>query len=577
MVESKVFPSTNCRSSLEKKITETRNQWKKYHLLPQNDDVSKELMQQGVAKLKVLIQDFEMAKHKMGVEERLECLFQIEKQTLVCVQYGAVVDTENLEGTAENYIGDVVKSNVNGMLRMVHEITRPSALIALSNKEILKETLKGFGLMLVFGMLIISVPFVLFIFLLSLLPWEQKGGGNESVVVANQSTLAWTLIPGLMFFYALLFWASARVLDTMLGSKAFRPLSYAFCACSFVYALVLLLIGPEAFLANYLDFVVGAIGLAFISFVQVYTLEATKQRSEDFKAKWAAKVQRAKQLGKKEPVLRSIGSTALKNCVPVFIVLVFAYLYVFTIHPLFKACVYDYQRTLVYILSLCIVKSGGEKLLKYVIEEIILVPERFADMILFTYEMVLSLEARLLLLSMPSTEAVFFTAILTALWEFSLRMFFVSRHRKKGETLEGMAKDTSVSYKFFTKKYKRYVRKAVVLTSNTCGDMVVEYAGANAAMAIYVCFSGKIAAFRFASFSGDNNKLTLIMALSSLAAQHVPEMICDTLSIWFEVRAGLRVTEYFSLQAKSFDVIVAKLSLVFCSAFIVLVTMRTYF
>lgn len=305
-------------------------------------------------------------------------------------------------------------------------------------------------------------------------------------------------------------------------------------------------------------------------------MEGLKQESENFKTKWADKIKKAKEKGQKAPVLESQLKTAFRNSVPVFILLATAYIYIFTVHPLFKSCKYDYERTLVYFLSLCIVKSGGEKILKYTLEKNGL-PDFGADLTLFIYELVMSMQARLLLLSMPSATSLFLASAVTAIWEFALRMFFVLKHIRDGKKFKNFTEKKLFKTKEeFNKKYKEHKRKAFVLTSNTCGDMVVEYVGANAAMAIYVSFSGMKDAFRFASFGGENVELTFTMVVLSPLAQHVPELVCDFIAMWYESRAGLKVKEYFYKQM-SIRYILPKLVVTLYCVFVVLFTMRKYY
>ena len=270
-----------------------------------------------------------------------------------------------------------------------------------------------------------------------------------------------------------------------------------------------------------------------------------------------------------------------------------------TIHPLFNACETFFERTAVYAVSLVLVKSGGEKALKYLLENVATgMPERGVDLLLFFYELAMSLQSRLLLLNMPDAAAVLATSVLTALWELGLRLFFIQRHRSKqarfvGLSNEALAADAAAAATSteagaeeervqqlqeraaslngrLSKLKKHLEREAVVLTANTCGDMVVEYSSANGAALILYYFGGYGQAFRFGGVALDGAKLVL-----ALAAQHIPELLCDTVSTWFELRAGLKVDAYFRAQMSWRAQAPKQLIAGFC-VFMVLCTMRTY-
>ena len=82
-------------------------------------------------------------------------------------------------------------------------------------------------------------------------------------------------------------------------------------------------------------------------------------------------------------------------------------------------------------------------------------------------------------------------------------------------------------------------------------------------------------AFRFASFGGEEVELTISTVVLSLLAQHVPELVCDYIAMWYESRAGLKVKEYFYKQ-QSMRIMLPKLFTTLVTVFMVLVTMREY-
>ena len=204
----------------------------------------------------------------------------------------------------------------------------------------------------------------------------------------------------------------------------------------------------------------------------------------------------------------------------------------------------------------------------------------------------MSLQARLLLLSMLDAGAIFATSVLTAGWEFGLRLFFIYRFSKKRKALlelreecEGLVdssssagaaaggEQTATEAAALRSKLAKLTadveRESVVLTANTGGDMVVEYLGANAAMQILFYFGGLTSAFRFVGGAPSGELVFL-----ALAAQHVPELVCDTLASWYEIRTGLPVREYFHTQMNWRVLVPTKLLYTVYSVFLVLFTMR---
>ena len=80
------------------------------------------------------------------------------------------------------------------------------------------------------------------------------------------------------------------------------------------------------------------------------------------------------------------------------------------------ACDTVAEKAAVYALSLVIVKCGGEKSLKYLLERVLTkVPASMTDLILFGFEINMSLQARLLMLSTPYPEIIFAASVLTGL------------------------------------------------------------------------------------------------------------------------------------------------------------------
>ena len=354
-------------------------------------------------------------------------------------------------------------------------------------------------------------------------------------------------------------------------------------------------LGPTAYLSAYLDYVLVAAACFALVVAAHFSVIVSAEAAPEFKARWAAKVARRAEEGKPPPRRRSRLKQALKSALPTLLIIVVVMFYVFAIHPLHAACDTDLQRVAVYALSLVLVKSGGEKVLKYLLERVLpKVPETMADFLLFGYELNMSVQARLLLLSTPNPSVVFATSVLTALWEVGLRLFFIFRFSKRcrqvkaqaalvvdleqrlGEDEDSggddakLATELKVAAARLRRMERLNQRESAVLTANTGGDMVVEYLSANMAMAILVGFGDSRAAFRFQG--GAPSKTLVALAL---AAQHVPELVCDAVATMAEVRAGLPVREYFEDQL-TWRVLPPKAGIVLLTVFLVLGTMRTW-
>ena len=93
---------------------------------------------------------------------------------------------------------------------------------------------------------------------------------------------------------------------------------------------------------------------------------------------------------------------------------------------------------------------------------------------------------------------------------------------------------------------KSLEREGAILVANTGGDMVVEYLSANLAMILLSLFGAKSSAFRFKNEEGTTLTMTLI--IQALAAQHLPELVCDMVCIVAESRAELPIAAYLRGQ-----------------------------
>jgi hypothetical protein len=431
------------------------------------------------------------------------------------------------------------------------------------------------------------------------------GGWDDAASQLRPNAAALAMVPpgGAVAMYALVLVATTGWVGGSYG-RAVRDHLPAQAAVVFAYAALsvtlIVLLGVEAHLAYFLDYILLFLTFFVLTLTLNYRIITISNASPAAQQRRAAKAKQCKRDGKPPPRHRPAWRRALKSALPALFITSVVILYVVTIHPLFNACETFFERTAVYAVSLVLVKSGGEKALKYLLENVATgMPERGVDLILFDYELVVSLQARLLLLNMPDAAAVLATSVLTALWELGLRLFFIQRHRSKQARFvklsnEALAADAAAAATSaaedgaeeervlqlqeraaslngrLSKLKKHLEREAVVLTANTCGDMVVEYSSANGAALILYYFGGYGQAFRFGGVALDGAKLVL-----ALAAQHIPELLCDTVSTWFELRAGLKVDAYFRAQM-SWRAQAPKLLIAEFCVFMVLCTMRTY-
>ena len=72
--------------------------------------------------------------------------------------------------------------------------------------------------------------------------------------------------------------------------------------------------------------------------------------------------------------------------------------------------------------------------------------------------------------------------------------------------------------------------------------MVIEYVGANTAMMLMVYFGNSpVFAFDFSVASAS-------LVVAALLAQHVPEVVCDVMSTFYEISSGMDVMAYLRAQ-----------------------------
>ncbi len=84
--------------------------------------------------------------------------------------------------------------------------------------------------------------------------------------------------------------------------------------------------------------------------------------------------------------------------------------------------------------------------------------------------------------------------------------------------------------------------EAQITCQDLCGDMVVEYVGTNCAMLLMVYFGNSPV------FALDCSVTSASLVVAALLAQHVPEVICDVMSIFCELSSGMGIMAYLRAQ-----------------------------
>ena len=148
-------------------------------------------------------------------------------------------------------------------------------------------------------------------------------------------------------------------------------------------------------------------------------------------------------------------------------------------------------------------------------------------------------------------------SILSGFWEFFLRICYVSLLRRSlrraakvvSDTLEQYEADETfdanrVAVAQAEHSVKMAEAKAQVACQDLCGDMVVEYVGANVAMLLMVYF-GNSPVFAF-----DCSVTSASLVVAALLAQHVPEVVCDVMSTFCEMSSGMDVMAYLRAQLR---------------------------
>ena len=199
-------------------------------------------------------------------------------------------------------------------------------------------------------------------------------------------------------------------------------------------------LGPAAYLRSFLDWVLGFATLFLLTVAIYHRIIVIAEATPAFKERWDAKVTRRAEAGRGPPRRRPTWRQALKGALSPILIVAVTVVYATLINPLYAACVTPMQPVAVYLLSWGVVKTGGEKLLKLLLESKLTgVPPDAVDMLLFNYELMMSVQVRLLLLSLDNAAAILASSVLTALGEFALRLFFIYRYHLRWHRVEARA------------------------------------------------------------------------------------------------------------------------------------------
>ena len=215
------------------------------------------------------------------------------------------------------------------------------------------------------------------------------------------------------------------------------------------------------------------------------------------------KVEQALEKGRKPPRKQPLWCRTLRSSLIQAPLLSAGYCYAMVIHPLFQSCSTWWQRNLVYLFSVVVVKTGADKITKLTIQRRTSVPYKFADWVFYANEITLALVSRVLLLSLPNSAEVAATAVVTALWELLVRAGSIYLHNKRrkaiaklgqavmkkerrhyrlslvtspGQAIEVPAEEAEKHkglLKRLTKKSEELQRRSVLLAANIGADMIV--------------------------------------------------------------------------------------------------------
>ena len=120
----------------------------------------------------------------------------------------------------------------------------------------------------------------------------------------------------------------------------------------------------------------------------------------------------------------------------------------------FDAATTQMEKLAVYSVALVVCKTGGEYLLKRVFEKMN-IPFHSLVVALFTFELVTSTQARILLASYPDTSFVAIVSVCTAFFELGVRLFNLFKVRFDLAQLRAVGLDEK-NRKLFMRKARIY-------------------------------------------------------------------------------------------------------------------------
>ena len=239
--------------------------------------------------------------------------------------------------------------------------------------------------------------------------------------------------------FALIFSLDKRMPPTTWGTGSAKLAIIVLCAAAALATIVITASTTEGgyvFITAYrIDSVVATAwsGIAIL-LLSLYDTSIYNNTPEVVERR-AARARQAQEEGKEPPKPPSTLGTALKKSVgPTLAIIVFC-LYATVVPMSFQAARSVLEAMAIYGTTLVVFKTGGEFLLKKLCEKIRM-PFFSLVVALFSFELVTSTQARILLAAYPDTSAVLVVSVLTAVFELSVRLFNLRKVRAEIDALK---------------------------------------------------------------------------------------------------------------------------------------------
>ena len=168
----------------------------------------------------------------------------------------------------------------------------------------------------------------------------------------------------------------------------------------------------------------------------------------------AAKARAARAAGEGPKSIPSAFAIALKKPAGLLVAIIIFSIYGTVVPMAFEAATNQMEKLAVYFVALIVCKTGGEYLLKRVFERIN-IPFHSLVMGLFSFELVTSTQARILLASYPDTSFVAIVSVFTAFFELGVRLFNLFKVRFDLAQLRAVGLDEK-NRKLFMRKARIY-------------------------------------------------------------------------------------------------------------------------